>query len=143
MKVESILVHKGREVWTIEPGATIAEAAKALSNAGIGALVVSSDGASIDGILSERDIVRGLAREGATLLDMPVRLLMTSDVTTCGLEDTVADLMATMTEERVRHLPVLIDGRLSGLVSIGDVVKNRVQEIQEEATLLRDYIYSR
>jgi len=143
MKVESILVHKGREVWTISPEASIADAARDLSNAGIGALVVSADGSSIDGILSERDIVRGLAREGAALLDMPVRLLMTTDVTTCGLEDSVAELMATITQQRIRHLPVLVDGRLSGLVSIGDVVKNRVQEIQEEATLLRDYIYSR
>lgn len=139
MIVRGILQQKGADVVTIEEDATVGEAASRLAEHQIGALVVVADDA-LRGILSERDIVRGLAARGAAVLDEPVSTLMTSEVTTCRLDDRVDDLMGTMTEQRVRHLPVTDQDELVGIVSIGDVVKHRVSELQVEAQTLHDYI---
>jgi CBS domain-containing protein len=140
MNVESILRQKGRTASTVAPQATIAEAAELLRRHGIGALIVSRDGARVDGILSERDIVHGLAERGALLLDAKVEELMTRRVFTCTPRDSVGDLMAMMTERRIRHIPVLRDGTLAGIISIGDVVKYRLDEMEYEASSLRSFI---
>ena len=140
MQVHTILREKGTDIHTIGPGATIAEATARLRDLGIGALVVSEDGATITGIISERDIVYGLAEQGAGFLDLAVRDAMTADVVTCSPEDTGRVVLGRMTEHRMRHVPVVEAGRLVGLVSIGDVVKSRLQEIMSEADALRDYI---
>ncbi len=140
MNVEAILRGKGRAVATIHPDQTVAMALSALLNRNIGALVVSRDGARVDGIISERDIVHGLAEHGGALLALEVAAVMTRRATTCDPADTVADLMALMTNRRIRHLPVTEDGRLVGIVSIGDLVKNRLDEIEYEARSLRSFI---
>jgi len=141
VRVHSILVHKGSEVASIPPDASVFDASRALAAHGVGALVVSADGASIDGILSERDIARAVAAHGDRAVSMTVRELMTADVRTCRPDDTVDGLMAVMTEHRIRHLPVVDDaGLLAGIVSIGDVVKHRVGELEQEARTLHDYI---
>lgn len=140
MNVEAILKVKGDAVVTIAPTATIAEAVGLLCRKRIGALVVSASGAEPQGILSERDIVHGLGSHGAALMDRHVQDLMTKTVVTCSPQDRVADLMALMTERRIRHIPVLRNGRLAGLVSIGDVVKNRLDEIELETTSLKAYV---
>ena len=140
MQVREILAAKGQRVVTIRPDATIATAVHRLALERVGALVVSEDGVTIAGIISERDIVRGLAEEGAAImgLDRKVADLMTTTVTTCGPEDKVKNLMAEMTRRRIRHLPVVDDGRLAGIVSIGDVVKSRLEEMELETLVLRD-----
>lgn len=140
MHVERILKDKGSEVVTVAPDASIAEAIDVLNRRGIGALVVSADGDGVAGILSERDLVRALARQGSGLLDRRVSELMTSEVFTCEPGDTVEALMSHMTERRIRHIPVVDGGRLVGVVSIGDVVKNRLEEMEHEAESLREYI---
>lgn len=140
MNVETILKTKGAAVVTIAPSATISEAVALLSRKRIGALVVSTDGREPLGILSERDIVHGLGQRGASLLDAKVDELMTRSVITCAPQDRLADLMALMTERRIRHLPVLDGGRLAGVVSIGDVVKNRLDEMEWESSSLKTYI---
>ncbi len=140
MNVQTILKQKGRTVSTIEPHLTIADAVAVLRNQGIGALVVSRDGASVAGILSERDVVQGLAEHGPQLLGQTIDSLMTRRVYTCTPDDTIADLMGLMTERRIRHLPVIEGGALSGIVSIGDVVKNRLDEMEWEASELRQFI---
>jgi CBS domain-containing protein len=140
MDVETILRTKGSRVTTILPHAAVGEAVALLRREGIGALVVSRDHKSVDGVLSERDIVHALADHGPTLLERRVEELMTSRVITCTPNDSVADLMAQMTARRVRHIPVLRDGTLSGIVSIGDVVKHRLDEIEYEANSLRNFI---
>jgi CBS domain-containing protein len=140
MNVETILRSKGSAVATISPRATIREAAAVLRREKIGALVVSADGARVDGILSERDIVHGLAERGAPLLEACVAELMTRRVVTCSPSESVGDLMATMTERRIRHIPVVREGLLAGIVSIGDVVKHRLDEIEYEASSLRSFI---
>lgn len=140
MQVSKILQHKGSEVYTIEPDATIDTAVQRLRDAGIGALVVSSDGRSVDGIVSERDFVHGLADSGAALLGARVREVMTRDVMTCKLTDTSQDLLSHMTERRVRHVPVVDKGALCGMISIGDAVKSRLDEVLHEADALREYI---
>lgn len=142
MNVEAILRSKGRSVATIGPDATIAAAVRELKTRGIGALLVSEDGKSVAGILSERDIVHALAEHGAGLLAMTVDRLMTPKVITCLPEDTVSDLMGRMTQHRFRHLPVVKDGVLLGIVSIGDLVKNRIEEVEFEANSLRSFIAS-
>jgi len=140
MNVESILKTKGRAVQTIAPGASIVEAISLLRSKSIGALVVSRDGRSVDGILSERDIVHGLADRGTDCIALPVSALMARHVVTCAPDDSIAELMTQMTERRIRHLPVIENGRLVGIVSIGDVVKIRLDEVESEATSLREFI---
>jgi CBS domain-containing protein len=142
MNVEAILRAKGSNVATIRPDATVGAAVRELKTRGIGALLVSEDGRRVAGILSERDIVHALAEQGAALLAMPVDQLMTRKVVTCVPEDTVSDLMARMTQHRFRHLPVVKDGILIGIVSIGDLVKNRIEEVEFEADSLRSFIAS-
>jgi CBS domain-containing protein len=140
MIVKSILSVKGSDVATIAPTATIAEATKLLAERKIGALVVTGAGGRVTGILSERDIVRALARYGATALQIPLTDVMTRKVVTCAPSDTVSFLMESMTEGKFRHLPVTEDSRLVGIISIGDVVKYRLTELQHEQDALRDYI---
>jgi CBS domain-containing protein len=140
MSVRAILDHKGREVATIAADASLAEAINRLAELRIGALVVTGPVDEVAGILSERDIVRALAEHQAKALKRPVSSYMTGKVATCTLDDTVADLMHQMTEGRFRHVPVIEHGRLAGIVSIGDVVKWRVAEIERESEALREYI---
>jgi CBS domain-containing protein len=140
MNVHAILRNKGDSVVTIHPDATIDRAVSVLRRRGIGALVVSDNGESVVGILSERDIVDALARFGGDLLSVSVSEVMSSPVVTCEPGDSVAELMAEMTNRRIRHFPVLDDGRLVGIVSIGDLVKSRLDEIEYEAHSLRSFI---
>lgn len=142
MKARDILDKKGRRVVTIRADASIETAIHRLALERIGALVVSEDGEIVEGIVSERDILHALAREGGAILGpgRQVAEIMTRAVRTCGPEDNVKHLMDTMTRYRVRHLPVVEDGRLIGLVSIGDVVKNRLEEMELETNVLRDVV---
>ena len=140
MNVETILRSKGRRVATIRSDATVADAVNNLSSYRVGALVVSDDGETVDGIISERDIVAALAGDGAALLTRRVGEVMTHPVVTCEPNETVAELMAEMTNRRIRHFPVVQDGRLCGIVSIGDVVKSRLDEIEFEASSMRSFI---
>jgi CBS domain-containing protein len=140
MNVETILHNKGRAVATIRPDDTVGAAIEALVSRNIGALVASDDGERVDGIISERDIVRALASHGSGLLSLSVAEVMTRGVITCDPTESVSELMAEMTNRRIRHLPVVQDGRLCGIVSIGDVVKNRLDEIEYEAKSLRSFI---
>lgn len=142
MRVSGILAAKGATVTTVAPTATVGDAADQLRLRGVGALVVSADGRRVDGIVSERDLVRRLAERGALMLSEPVSAVMTASVRTCTPDDHVDELMRVMTEHRMRHLPVVVDGVLSGIVSIGDVVKWRVTELEDEARHLHDYITS-
>jgi CBS domain-containing protein len=139
MTVRTILSSKGFQVASVEPDVKLSAAVKILSERQIGSVLVVS-GSRIDGILSERDVVRALDERGAGALDEPVSAAMTRKVVSCRLSDTVAHLMEVMTAEKFRHLPVVEDGKLVGLVSIGDVVKLRVQEYEDEQEALRDYI---
>ncbi len=139
MRVAQILANKGRDVATIATTATIHAAAKELARRKIGALVVTDDGKTVAGILSERDVVRLLGGEAPDLAT-PVSQVMTSTVHTCDDDETVDQLMITMTERRIRHVPVVNDGALSGMVSIGDVVKQRTQELEVESEALKDYV---
>ena len=134
--------RKGGNVITVRTDASVTELLELLSEHRIGAVVVSDDGESIHGIVSERDIVRHLRTDGASLLDAPVSQIMTSDVHTCSPEDSLDDLSAAMTERRFRHVPVVVDGKLYAIVSIGDVVKNRIDDLQAERDQLRTYIQS-
>ena len=140
MNVETILRTKGREVATIRPDETVGAVVDMLISRNVGALVVSKDGESVDGIISERDIVHGLAARGVDLLSLEVAEVMTPRVVTCDPADTVDQLMSEMTNRRIRHFPVVQDGRLCGIVSIGDVVKNRLDEVEYEARSLRTFI---
>ncbi len=140
MRVSGILASKGSSVSTIATSARLRDAAAELRLRGIGALVVSDDGRSVQGIVSERDVVVRLAERGALALDEPVRDVMSAEVRTCAPGDDAEELMRIMTEHRVRHLPVVVDGVLSGIVSIGDVVKWRVTELEDETRHLHDYI---
>ncbi|MCT7375439.1 CBS domain-containing protein [Chelativorans salis] len=140
MTVKAILDSKGRDVVTIAADKTLGEAAALLADRGIGAIVVKSGDDRISGILSERDIVRVIAREGPGALEKPVSAVMTARVKVCREEHTVNEVMQIMTEGRFRHLPVEKDGRLAGIVSIGDVVKRRIQEVEREAEEIRTYI---
>ncbi len=140
MNVDAILRAKGASVETAQPDWTVLDAARHLVEKRIGALVVSSDGSSIDGIISEHDIIRETARGDPSLLERPVSEVMARDVITCVRSDTVTLLMSVMTDRRIRHLPVIADGALVGIVSIGDVVKRRIEETEYEAESLRRYI---
>ena len=140
MQISQVLRHKGPVVATIDGGASVRTALGLLAEHGIGALVVSPDGRTIAGILSERDVARGLHERGAALLAEPVSSVMTADVRTCGPTASVHELAQTMTDHRVRHVPVVQNGVLVGIVSIGDVVKARLDELEEERQKLVDYI---
>jgi CBS domain-containing protein len=138
MKVQDILKAKGDKVETIRSDATVGDAARKLTSLGIGALIVSEDGEQPEGIISERDVVRGLNRHGYRLLDMEVGEVMTKTVAACSPDDSIKRVMQEMTRGRNRHLAVVEGGRLQGVVSIGDVVKNRLDELELEAAVLRD-----
>lgn len=140
MNVQAILKSKGTQVETVRPDMSVGQVCRRLSELGIGALVVSADEKRVDGIVSERDVIRLLARDGANVLDTPVAGIMSRNVVTCGCDDNVAHLMGMMTEHRIRHLPVMKDEALVGIVSIGDVVKSRIRETEHEAEALREYI---
>ena len=142
MNVKAILAAKklGGDIISIEPTADLATAAKLLSKHRIGSVVILGAGERLVGILSERDIVRAVSEQGAGALALPVGQVMTRDVATCGEDDTVASIMERMTAGRFRHMPVVANGRLVGLISIGDVVKQRVDEIVGESEAMRDYI---
>lgn len=143
MKVESVLKTKGSSVATVRPGATIAAAVRLMRDKNIGALVVSEDGTSLLGLIAERDIVHGLSYYGARLVDLSVSDIMTRSVITCRPEDSLTRVMAQMTHHRVRHLPVLEERRLCGIVSIGDAVKHRLDELELEANVLREVVLAR
>ena len=140
MIVKNILLGRRGNVVTIEPTADLAAAVKRLAERRIGALVILGADHRIVGILSERDIVQAFADRGPAALHEPVGQVMSRDVKTCSEDDSVESLMGRMTTGRFRHMPVVEQGKLIGIVSIGDVVKNRVEEIEREAAALRDYI---
>ncbi|HVY20575.1 MAG TPA: CBS domain-containing protein [Bauldia sp.] len=140
MTVAAILSSKGREVATTTAAKTLAEAVASLAKRKIGALVVVENGDRIVGIISERDIVRVIAGKGAAALAEPVATVMTRGVVTCGESETIDSVMERMTRGRFRHLPVVTDGRLDGIVSIGDVVKARIGQVEREAEEMRAYI---
>jgi len=140
MTVAAILKEKGAKVVTTNPGAALGDICSVLADKGIGAVVVTDRSGSVQGIVSERDIVRAVARDGSAALTKPVSSVMTRDVMSCAEDDTNATLMARMTEGKFRHLPVVRDGKLVGIVSIGDVVKRRIAEAEFEAKAMREYI---
>jgi len=140
MSVQEILNTKGTKVVTVEPSALISVAARRLRLEHIGALVVSRDGTTVDGIISERDIVYGLIDHGADVLDKPVSELMTRHPFTCAPQTGVKEAMQLMSVKHIRHLPVVKDGKLAGIISIGDVMKNRLDELELEGHVLHDYI---
>jgi CBS domain-containing protein len=144
MNVQSILAAKGNAVAKIAATSTLSEAVAALRDHGIGARVVSADGNNIDGILSERDVVRSIASHGDDTMHLTVGSAMSSNVITCAPADSIDTLMEMMTERRIRHLPVLaLDGAIAGIISIGDVVKYRLVELENENSQLHDYIDGR
>ena len=140
MQISQVLRHKGREVATIDGTESVRSALAVLAEHRIGALVVSSDGQTVEGILSERDVARGLHEHGAGLLTEPVSSVMTAQVHTCTPHASVTELAQTMTDHRVRHVPVVEDGKLIGIVSIGDVVKARLDELEDERKHMVEYI---
>jgi CBS domain-containing protein len=140
MTVRAILTLKGRDCVTISPDATLGEAARLLSEKRIGAVVITGAERRVAGILSERDIVRAVAKGDQKALDQPVSSAMTREVVTCTEDETIPNLMQRMTSGRFRHVPVLDRGRLAGIVSIGDVVKHRLAELEREHEALRTYI---
>jgi CBS domain-containing protein len=140
MTVKAILDAKGGSVITIEPTASLEQAAKILAERRIGALVVTGPEQRVVGIVSERDIVAMLAARGCHALDVPLTAVMTRKVTTCSPADTISTIMEWMTEGKFRHVPVVEQGRLTGIISIGDVVKHRLQQMETEQNALRDYI---
>jgi CBS domain-containing protein len=140
MRISDVLRVKGTQVVTITPDTRVRRLLAVLAEHRIGAVVVSGDGTSVDGIASERDIVRALAVRGAAVLSEPVTAIYTAEVHTVTPQTTLEDVMRMMTEHRVRHAPVVVDGVLRGIVSIGDVVKNRIDELETERAHLTDYI---
>lgn len=140
MIVRNILKLKGSEVEAVTPETSIRDITATLSRKRIGAVIVLRQGRTICGMLSERDIVRGICEHGIGILDKTANDLMTCDVVTCGMDDTLVELMERMTDRRIRHLPVVERGELVGIISIGDVVKGRIAETEMEAQALKDYI---
>ncbi len=140
MTVKAIVCRKGTDVVTIDPTASLASAAKTLATHRIGAVIITGADRQVVGILSERDIVRALAERGSSALEEPVGQVMTRKVMTCSERDTVGEIMERMTAGKFRHLPVVERGRLAGLISIGDVVKYRLEEMEHESKALREYI---
>jgi CBS domain-containing protein len=143
VKIADILDAKGHEVHSVRPWSTVAQVVQRLNEHGVGALLVIDERDRIRGIVSERDLVRALGRHGSGLLALPVTEVLTSEVRTCRPDETVALAMARMTAGRFRHLPVLDGGQLVGMVSIGDLVKHRVKEMELETGVLRDVVISR
>lgn len=143
MKISRLLDQKGHFVATVEPGANVWDALALLARHRVGALVVSSDGSRVEGIISERDIVRVLHDLGASMLDGPVTDVMVPDVRCVGPDDEVDSLRAVMTNHRIRHLPVVEGGTLVGIVSIGDVVKQRLDALEDDNRALVDFIHAR
>lgn len=141
MTVRAVLKTKGGEVYSLPPHATLQEVTEELTRRKVGALVIL-DGERLVGIVSERDIVRAVAKKGAQALDQPASSAMTAAVETCGLDDPIDDVMARMTGSRFRHMPVVEGGRLIGLVSIGDVVKRRISDALAERDEIKNYIHS-
>lgn len=139
MNVSKILESKGSEIISLHVGCDVLEVAKLLGTRRIGAIPIMS-GEELAGIISERDVMRGLAIKGGDVLSDKVETLMTKSVFTCGKTDTIQHLMAIMTERRIRHIPVLDEGKLIAMISIGDVVKERMQEAEQEADALKEYI---
>lgn len=142
MQVETILQSKGHTVYTVEAGAPLSEAVRILNTHKIGAVVVVDAKGKVAGILSERDIVRRLETDPVALLAAPVRNAMTAKVITTTAAASVSDLMEQMTRHRIRHIPIVEAGKLVGIVSIGDVVKRKIEETEQEATALKEYIAS-
>jgi CBS domain-containing protein len=140
MRIREVLRSKGSAVFTISPDATVSELLDVLAQHNVGALVVSADGTTVAGIVSERDVVRRLQDRGTDILGDAVSSIMTSTVTTCSEQDTVEDLMREMTNRRIRHIPVMRDGALIGVISIGDMVKSRIGELEYERSNLIGYI---
>ena len=140
MRVHDVLRRKGADVVTVRPEATVRELLHTLAEHRIGAVVVSTDGTSVDGIVSERDVVRRLHDRGPEVLDVPISEIMTVEVSVVGPDEHLEHLMGLMTNNRVRHIPVVVDGALAGIVSIGDVVKHRIEELQSERDQLTAYI---
>jgi len=140
MRIAEVLNSKGQGVVTVPPDCDVAGLLTVLAEHGIGAAVVSSDGATIEGIVSERDVVRALAQRGAAVLQQSVLQICTVDVHSVGRDAQLDDLMRVMTDQRIRHVPVVEDGALTGIVSIGDIVKRRMDELEQERAALSDYI---
>ena len=143
LSVHGILIRKGATVFTIEPTETLANAAKSLTNHDIGALVVTNAEGYTVGIISERDIVRALGEKESAAFETPVAEIMTGKVVFCNRQDKLVDLMRRMADGKFRHLPVIEDGGLIGIVSIGDVVKSRLEEIEQESDTLHEHIHRR
>jgi CBS domain-containing protein len=142
MQVENILQSKGSAVFTVSARAPVADAVRELNSRRIGAVVVVNDAGQVAGILSERDIVRHLGDDPAKLLASPVSDIMTKNVISCPSGTAISELMEQMTKFRIRHIPIVDDGELVGIVSIGDVVKRKIEETEQEAIALREYIAS-
>jgi CBS domain-containing protein len=140
MLLTDVLRTKGEDVVTVAPDTDVSALLALLAQHGIGAAVVSRDGAAVEGIVSERDVVRALSERGAAVLQEPVSAICTREVHSCPPDARLDDLMRVMTEQRIRHVPVVVDGRLGGIVSIGDVVKRRMEELESERAALADYI---
>lgn len=141
MRIAEILRQKGAEVATVRPDQSVADLLLDLRRHNVGAMVARDTDGVVHGIVSERDVVRRLAEQGADMLEQPVSAIMTKDVVTCAPEDTVDDLTVLMTERRVRHIPVVESGVLVGIVSIGDVVKSRISQLEDDRRHLESYIY--
>jgi CBS domain-containing protein len=140
MRISDVIRRKGNQVVTLRSDATVLRLLEILEQHHIGAVVVSDDGSTVSGIVSERDVVRHLYSDGVGVLDESVAMIMTSDVQTCTPDDAIEDLGRTMTERRIRHVPVVVDGQLVAIVSIGDIVKSRMDELQTERDQLVGYI---
>ncbi len=143
MHISGLLEQKGSFVATIHSDATIIEVTRELHKQRVGALVISKDGRSIDGIVSERDIVGAIGQFGPAILDSPVKMIMTDVIRTCSPDDEVDSLAAIMTENRIRHVPVSDNGVLVGIVSIGDIVKTRLDQLEQDRDALEQYITAR
>lgn len=140
MRIADVLRNKGSDVATVPPGATVRQLLQGLAERNVGAMVVVGSAGVIAGIVSERDVVRSLHEYGIDVLDLPVARIMSTLVATCGMDSSVDELSETMTNNRVRHVPVLVEGRLAGIVSIGDIVKTRLEELQVAQEQLQAYI---
>lgn len=142
MIVENILQNKGSAVHTVNVDGKVADAVNVLNGKNIGAVVVVDSNDSVVGILSERDVIRQMKGDAATVLLKPIKSSMTKDPFTCGLQTTLDEVLQLMTQKRIRHMPVVTDGKLTGMVSIGDIVKRKIELAEKEAADLRDYIAS-